>query len=63
MIGDNLRKARQAAGMTQENVLEHIEGDAAKLSNWENGKHLPHLATFIKLCKIYGCTPNDILEF
>ena len=63
VFGCRLRKARIDKGLTQVQVGEKIDIDCRNLYRWETGSHVPNLRTFVKLCKIYGVTPNEMLGF
>ena len=63
-FGTRLKAARLAKGLTQVEVSEKIDNSCHKnISRWEAGINTPNLRIFIKLCKIYGVTPNDLLGF
>ena len=45
MISEKLKKARQEAGMTQDQVAEKIMVSRVTVSHWENGKSLPDIVS------------------
>lgn len=53
IIGRNLKIQRIQAGLTQENIAEHIGVSAQKISNWESGKTLINLTRLIELSLLY----------
>lgn len=44
-IGEKLREARMNSGRTQENVAELIHVSRQTISNWENEKSYPDIAS------------------
>ena len=52
-IGEKLKNSRMNAGMTQEQIAEQINVSRQTISNWENGKSLPDVISFIKISDIY----------
>lgn len=55
-----LKAARVNAGLTQKQVAEHIGVNKGTVCSWETGKTDPSIATFAKLCDLYGVQPNDV---
>ena len=53
IIGRNLKIQRIQAGLTQENIAEHIGVSAQQISNWESGKTLINLTRLIELSLLY----------
>ncbi len=39
MIGENIRKARKAAGVSQKELAERLQVYQKDISRWENGAH------------------------
>lgn len=58
----NVRAAREAAGMSQRQVAKVINYSRVALVNMEGGKNGCTLPTMLRLCTVYGCTPNDLLK-
>ena len=53
-LGMNLRKARETADLTQNDVSKIINLNRTSLTYYENGKIKPSIFTLIKLAKIYN---------
>ncbi len=53
IIGRNLKIQRIQAGLTQENIAEHIGVSAQQISNWKSGKTLINLTRLIELSLLY----------
>lgn len=56
----DLKTARVAARMTQEQAAEKLGTTAATLCRWERGTATPKVTTFFRLCELYGVSPSDI---
>lgn len=61
----HIKAARVNAGLTQNEVIDRLNAlgfSTAKstLVSWEQEKTFPQVPQFNALCKIYGCTMNDI---
>lgn len=61
-FGDKLRQARARAGMTQEDVIKKIGVTRQSLSNWENDRTYPDLASVVKLSDLYQVPLDDLLR-
>lgn len=61
-VGRRIREQRISSGLQQRDLANRL-GMALQgpLSDIERGKHLPSVATLMKICRELGCTPNDIL--
>lgn len=60
-MDNNIASERTRAGMTQEQ-LGHALGTSQKaISQWENGKATPRVATIVKMAKLFGCTSDYLL--
>lgn len=61
----SIKAARVNAELTQAEVVEQLKQlgfstAQSTLVSWEQGKTSPTVPQFNALCKIYGCTMNDI---
>jgi transcriptional regulator with XRE-family HTH domain len=58
IVGNRLREARERAGISQKQlgINAGIDPDvaSARINQYEQGKHLPHLATAKQLAKVLG---------
>lgn len=61
-IGKQLKAARIASGMTQEEAAEKINMTRQTISNWENEKTYPDIISIIKLSDIYSISLDDLLK-
>ncbi len=60
-LGDELRAAREAADMTQEEVAQAAGMDRPYLSQLENGHKSPTVDMLFRICKALGVKASDIL--
>lgn len=57
-IGDKIRDARKAAGLTQRQLAEKIKVSNTSISNWEKGVSSPDPDTIQNLCWALEVQPN-----
>jgi transcriptional regulator with XRE-family HTH domain len=60
-LGDELRNAREAADLTQEQVAAAAGIDRAYLSLLENNHKSPTVDTLFRICKALGVPASQIL--
>ena len=61
-FGEKLKDARLKAELTQEAVAKQIGVSRQSLSNWENDRTYPDLASVLKLSDLYGLSLDDLLR-
>ena len=61
-FGEKLKAARTRADLTQEAVAKQIGVSRQSLSNWENDRTYPDLASVLKLSDLYGLSLDDLLR-
>lgn len=61
-ICERLKEARKVTGMTQEEVAEKILVSRVTVSNWENGKSLPDIASLISLSDLYNISLDELVK-
>jgi transcriptional regulator with XRE-family HTH domain len=61
-IGEKLKRARMDANMTQEALAEILAVSRQTISNWENGKSYPDIASIIVLSDVYHVTLDSLLK-
>lgn len=62
-IPEQLKKARNKAGLTQEDVEKLTGINKKTISNWENNVSKPDVNSLFTLCKLYKVNPNTIYEW
>jgi transcriptional regulator with XRE-family HTH domain len=60
---DALRATREAAGLTQKAVAEHLGIERESVGQWENGRTLPNSSKINELCRLLNTTPNVLFGF
>ena len=61
-FGEKLKQARIRAELTQEAVAKRIGVSRQSLSNWENDRTYPDLASVLKLSDLYDLSLDDLLR-
>jgi transcriptional regulator with XRE-family HTH domain len=56
----NLRRAREVAGISQEELAERCEVHRTEISLLERGGREPRLGTMVKLATALSTTPEDL---
>ena len=60
-IGDNIRHAREAAGLTQERFSEMVSLATKNVSDIERGVVGISVGTLLRICQTLHVTPDEIL--
>jgi transcriptional regulator with XRE-family HTH domain len=61
MLGAELRKAREAANLTQEKLAFEAELDRTYISHLENGKKSPTVDVLFRICRALGVPASELL--
>lgn len=61
-IGENIRQARKAAGVSQVELAERLQVYQKDISRWENGERTPSIEVFARICKELGASADTLLE-
>ena len=61
-LGEVLKEHRIRCGMTQEFVAESMGVSRQAVSKWENGPADPSTSNLLKLAKLYGISPEDLIR-
>ena len=61
MLGEELRKAREAAGLTQETLSFDADVDRTYISQLENDKKSPTLELLFRLCDVLGVKASELI--
>lgn len=61
-LGENLRRARERLGLTQEEVGHWSGVHPTEVSRIEAGKRDPRVSTLERLAKAIGVSPSDLLR-
>ena len=60
-FGENIRKAREEMGITQQTLADRLYVTRQAVSRWENGSRYPDLLTAKALARTLDTTLNDLL--
>ncbi len=61
-FGDNLKKIRIMKKLSQEDLAEKVNVSRQSISKWETGDAYPTMNNLLKLCKIFHCKINDLVN-
>jgi transcriptional regulator with XRE-family HTH domain len=61
MLGEELRRARDEAGLSQEEVAARAEIDRSYLSQLENDRKSPTLDLLMRVCEAIGVKTSTIV--
>lgn len=61
-IGKNIKKARQEADMTQEQLAELLNISVSAVSQWESDKTTPDISMIPALCNVFQMTSDKLLD-
>ena len=56
------RMARMRAGITQQTAAECLGVTQEAISQWESGKTMPRGSMLPRVCQVYNCTLDELLE-
>lgn len=62
-IGDHIKDARNAAGLTQAQLAEAVGVSRVHITDYERGKKWPNVQRLVRICKALGTSPDKILGF
>ncbi len=60
-ITNNVKKLRQAAGMTQADLASRLGITTPSITKWEKGRSNPDLLNVFRMTEIFECSVNDII--
>lgn len=59
-VGENLKAARQAKGITQKQIAAELKKYQSDYSDYETGKVELDYGKIVYLCRRFDITPNDL---
>ena len=60
-VREKIAEAIEQSGFSQTVLAEKLEVNQSSISHYKNGRKIPSLEVFIKLCQILDLDANDIL--
>ena len=61
MIGESIKRLRQARNMSQVELAFHLNVTKQSVSNWENNNTLPSIEMLVKIAKFFSVSTDYIL--
>ena len=61
-FSENFRKARLAAGMTQQQLAEKLNLDRSSVAKYEKGSSTPSLKKLPEICETLNISIDDLLK-
>lgn len=61
-LGQNLRRARAQAGLSQREVAQHLGVSRPTYTYYETGHTAPSVFDLYRLAQLYGCPMEDFLK-
>ena len=61
-LGEVLKDHRMRCSMTQEFVADALGVSRQAVSKWENGTAAPSTSNLLKLARLYGISPEDLIR-
>lgn len=61
-LGENIKKARKTAGVTQKELAERLQVYPKDISRWENGNRTPSAIALARICRELNASADEILE-
>lgn len=61
-FGENLKSLRTRKKMSQEKLAEKVGVSRQSVSKWECSESYPEMENMLKLCKIFHCKINDLIQ-
>ena len=62
-VGENLKAARQAKGITQKQIAAELKKYKSDYSDYETGRVQLDYEKIVYLCRRFDITPNDLFDF
>ena len=62
-VGENLKNARKAKGITQKQIAQELGKHQPDYSEYETGKIQMDYEKIVYLCKRFDITPNELFDF
>lgn len=62
MLGDQIKSIRLANKMSQVELARRLEISKQSVSNWENNNIRPSIEMLKKICHVFSCSSDYLLE-
>ena len=61
-LGSQIRKRRQALGLSQDELAARVYATRQSVSNWENGRTCPDLRSLLLLAEVFSASLDDLVK-
>jgi len=61
-VGESIKKHRSACGFTQKDLSDKLNVSYQTVSKWENDINEPDLSTLKKMCELFSCSVDELLN-
>lgn len=61
-LGEQIKKYRNGAGLSQEVLADKIFVSRQTVSNWETGKNYPDIGSLVRLSEVFGVSVDTLLK-
>lgn len=61
-LGGQIRKRRQALGLSQDELAERVYATRQSVSNWENGRTCPDIKSLLLLAEVFSASLDDLVK-
>lgn len=60
-LGENIKKARKNAGVTQKELADRVGVYQKDVSRWETGEVIPSVESLADICRAIGASADAIM--
>ena len=61
-LGSEIRKRRQAMGLSQDELGLRVYATRQSVSNWENGRTCPDIESLLRLSQVFSASLDDLVK-
>lgn len=61
-VGEGIRKIRESMGLNQQQLADYLGIDQSTISKYEGGERSMSTVTLQKICNLFGCMPEELLD-
>ena len=61
-LGSQIRKRRQAMGLSQDELAARVYATRQSVSNWENGRTCPDIKSLLLLAGVFSASLDDLVK-
>lgn len=57
-----IKKHREAAGMSQQELAEKMKVTQSAVAKWENGETRPRVDKLAEMAELFGCSMDELMR-